>query len=99
MSSYTNMVKVKLLKKCWCGKSGDTKQMHRTQAEQLIKDRFAVEIQEDNEARESRAKESQAMQNKALKEKAKREKKEADKQAKVRSPKTKPENKSMSAAS
>lgn len=66
-------MKVKILKSCWCGQAGDTKELHETQAQQLIRDRFAVEDTDHAAEKDARQAESQALQNKAFTAKDKRE--------------------------
>ena len=83
-----NQVKVQLTKSCCYGKAGDIKQLHFIKAEQLVKDRFAVTVKEDQDIREERKEESQKLQNKVFKEKSKRS----------RGVRSKPDNKALSAA-
>jgi len=100
-----NMVKVKILKKCWCGDAGAIKEMHASRAKQLIDDRFAVEVAEDREAREARNADSLKIRDKAFSKRDKEAEKEAKKEAKKKEAekakrsrgRKKPDNKAMSA--
>ena len=95
-----NMMTVKLLKTCWVGKHGDTKQMHRDGGRQLIEDGFAVEVESDKDARDARNARSRELQDKAFTARDKRLEKEAKaKEAKRSRGRKKVDNKALTAPS